>query len=197
MPLFPPFTLRRSFSRRAARPVLLAGAAAAMVTLVCSCSKPPEPVATPPPTPTPLPTPVPTPTPTPLPVGPPTPTPVVHHYAAEGIFFVTEEVTVRLKAGLMGVAPGTQVKLIKDKGDTVTVTDGTQEFDLQAAQLTNDLDVAAKIQKGVQNAEAAGAVYQRQQQAVLEQQQKAQREFLRTHPLGGPATTGTPTPAPR
>lgn len=192
MPLFPPSTLRRTFSSRAARPVLVAGAAAAMVTLVCSCSKPPEPAPTP--TPTPLPTPAPTPTPTPLPVGTPTPTPIVHHYAAEGIFFVTEEVTVRLKAGLMGVAPGTQVKLVKDKGDTVTVTDGTQEFDLQASQLTNDLDVAARIQKGVQSAEAAGAVYQRQQQAILEQQQKAQREFLRAHPLGGPGTTGTPAP---
>lgn len=183
MPLYPLSTLR---------PVLLAAGAAAMLTLVCSCSKPPPPA--PAPTPTPLPTPSPTPTPTPLPVGTPTPTPIVHHYAAEGIFFVTEEVTVRLKAGLMGVAPGTQVKLVKDKGNTVTVTDGAQEFDLPASQLTNDLDVAARIQKGVQSAEAASAVYQSQQQAVLEQQQKAQREFLRAHPLGGPATTGTPAP---
>lgn len=187
----PFFKLRRRLARQA----VLASAAAAMVTLVCSCSKPPEP---PPasPTPTPQPTSVPTPTSTPTPVGTPTPTPVAHHYAAEGIFFVTEEVTVRLKAGLLGVAPGTQVKLVKDKGDTVTVTDGAQEFDLQAAQLTNDLDVAAKIQRGNQSAEAAGAAFQRLQQAAYEQQQKAQVEFLRLHPLGGPGTTGTPTPTP-
>lgn len=185
--------------RSPARRVLLASAAAVIVTLVCSCSKPPEPPPAPP-TPTPRPTPVPTtptPTPTPVPVGTPTPTPVPHHYAAEGTFFVTEEVTVRLKAGLLGVAPGTQVKLVKDKGDTVTVTDGTQQFDLQATQLTNDLDVADKIQKGTQSAEAAGVVFQRQQQAAYEQQQKAQIEFLRTHPLGGPSISGTPTPARR
>lgn len=176
-----------------ARQFLLAGLAA--MTLLCSCSKPPEtPSAAP--TPVPEPTPVPpTPTPPPAPVSTPTPTPVVRHFAPDGVFFVTEEVTVRLKAGLLGIAPGTQVKLVKQKGDVATVNDGTEEFDLKIAQLTNDLDIAARIQKGAQSADQASEVYRAQQQAVLEQQQKAQVEFLRMHPLGG--SGGTPTPRPR
>jgi hypothetical protein len=162
-----------------------------MLAAVCSCSKPPEePAPTPPPVPA-TPPPVPTPTPTPTPVGTPTPTPVAKRYAPEGIFYVTEEVTVRLPAGIMGVSPGTQVKLVKDKGDTKSVTDGKDTFDVKSSQLTNDLDDVAKILKGAQGAQQAGDAFLRQQQAAYLKQQQDQIEYLRTHPL-----SGNPTPTP-
>ena len=77
----------------------------------------------------------------------PTPTPVVHHYAPEGVFYLTEDATVRLKAGLKGVVAGTPVKLVKDGGDTLQVTDGQDQFEVKKTQVTNDLDIAAKIAK--------------------------------------------------
>ena len=167
---------------------LIAGTA---LLLVCSCSKPPEP---PPPTPTPAPTPTPTPAPTPTPIPTPkplpTPTPVVHHYAPEGTYFVTEDITVHLKAGLAGIIAGTPVKMLKDNGDTLHATDGTNEFDLKKSQVTNDLDIAADVAKRAAAANAAADAATAQQEAIYQKQQRDQLEFLRTHPLTG----ATPTP---
>ena len=170
--------------------VLVAGTA---LFLVCSCSKTPvPPVPTPEPTPVPTPVPTPKPTPVPTPTPPPTPTPVVHHYAPEGTYFVTEDITVRLKAGLAGIVAGTPVKMLKDNGDTLHVTDTTNEFDVKKSQVTNDIDIAAAIARRAAAAGAAADAATAAQEAILQKQQSEQIEFLRTHPLGGPAPSVTP-----
>jgi hypothetical protein len=103
---------------------------------------------------------------------------------------VTQDVTVRLASGLMGVAPGTQVKMLHDNGTLSHVTDGSHEFDISRNQLTNDLTTAAAIQKSNDATQAAGDAFRSQQEAVEQQKQRDYIEFLRTHPLGAP----TPTP---
>lgn len=179
--------------------------AAALLVLACSsCSKPPEPPpSTPAPTPesTPRPTPKPKPTPTPVPTPPPpptptpkpTPTPIVHRYAPDGMFYLTDDVTVPLKSGLRGVVAGTPVRLLKDTGDTMQVTDGQQQFEIRKAQVTNDLDIAAIVQRRAAATELQSETYRAQQEAELIKQQQADLKFLQDHPLSVP--TATPTPA--
>ena len=205
MPMFNPSSLRcePSESRPSVPPAArrLSGsarllAAVAVVALACSCSKPaPEPAPTPEPTPeaTPVPTPKPTPTPTPVPTATPvpTPTPVAHRYAPEGVFYVTEDVNVKLKGGMMGVAAGTEVKMIKDNGDVAQVSDGTTQFDIKKSQMTNDLDVAAAIAKRTQAADQASDAFRAEQEAIAAKQERDRLEYIRTH-----AST-LPTPAPR
>ena len=167
--------------------------AAAVLTAACSCSKPPEPPPAPEPTPTPTPRPAtPTPTPIPTPSLPPTPTPVVHRYAPEGIYFVTDDISVRLKAGIAGVVAGTQIKMLKDTGDTMHASDGVNEFDIKKSQVTNDIDVAAAIRKRAAASTAAADAATAAQQAVFEKQQRDQIEFLRAHPLSGTGPGATP-----
>ena len=115
------------------------------LALACSCEKAPPPPPPPPPTPTPTPTPKPTPKPTPTPVPTPTPTPTPTpkptpvKYAPEGVYFMTEDLSVRLPAGILGIVAGTQVRMLKDNGDMLHVTDGHDEFDVKKSQVTNEL----------------------------------------------------------
>ena len=167
-------------------------AAVAVVAVVCACSKPPPPPE-PTPEPTPVPTPVPTPKPTPTPATPtpvPTPTPVVHHYAPDGVFYVIEDYSAHIKGGLIGVTAGSQVKLLRDNGDSAQVTDGTTPFDIPKAKLTNDLDLAAVLAKREQAVEAATNAARAEQDAVAAKQAQDDLDYLKAHPLGTP----TPTP---
>ena len=171
---------------------LLAGLA--VVALACSCSKPPPP-PTPEPTPvitTPPPTPKPTPTPPPTPTPLPTPTPVVHRYAPEGVYYVTEDFTAHITGGLVGIAAGSRVKLIKDNGDTAQVTDGTTPFEVKKTMLTNDLDIAAAIIKRSQAIEASTNAARAEQDAVAAKQQADQIKYLQEHPLSGPSVSPSP-----
>ena len=167
----------------------------AVVTLVCSCSKPPPPPEpTPEPTPvitTPPPTPKPTPTPPPTPTPLPTPTPVVHRYAPDGIYYVTEDFTAHITGGLVGVTAGTQVKMLKENGDMAQVTDGTTPFEVKKSQLTNDLDIAAALVKRSQAIEASTNAARAEQDASAAKQQADQIKYLQEHPLT------TPVPSPR
>jgi hypothetical protein len=171
-------------------------AAGLALTLLGACSKPPEPPppppATPPPTPTPTPKPKPTPTPLPTPTPKPTPTPIVKHYAPPGTYFVTEDITVRLPAGLLGVIAGTRVQMLADKGETLQVTDGTDSFEVKKSQVTNEIEAATAIQKQAQAAQAASDQYQAQSEALQQKQQHDYVEFLKSHPLSVPTPTPTP-----
>ncbi len=180
------------------RPALATLGAMAFLVFLPACSKPdPAPVevpaTTPEPTPTPTPKPTPTPTPTPSPTPTltptPTPTPVVRRTAPDGVFYVTEDVTVRFPGGMMGLPPGTEVKMIKSVAGMAHVTDGTREFDINTKQLTNDLATAAAIQKSSRDAQAASDAFRQSQEAIEVQKQREYTEFLRAHPLGGAAPT--------
>ena len=176
--------------------------AACVVTLACSCEKapappPPTPTPAPTPTPTPKPKPTPTPTPTPPPTPPPTPTPTPKptppKFAADGVYYLMQDVSVRLPAGILGVVAGTEVRLLKDNGDTLHVTDGHDEFDVKKTQVTNELEIAARVRKAADAALSADERVQAQQDAIRLKQQQEQLEFMKSHPLAAP----TPTPSPR
>lgn len=99
--------------------------------------------------------PAPTPKPAaPTPPEPPTPVPPVKRLAPEGVYFVLYPVSVTRDEGITRIREGTQVKLLKEAGETVHVTDGRIEFDVQKGYLTNDLDVIARL-RGQQLAQQA------------------------------------------
>jgi hypothetical protein len=95
---------------------------------------------------TPIPTPVATPNivkiSTPVPTPPPPP-PETRRLAPPGVLYVIQYASVRTASGVVGFVPGARVRLVKDKGDTITVSDGTLKADVPVDNLTNDLDLAA------------------------------------------------------
>ncbi len=126
----------------------------------------------------------PTPTPVPLPeppkvVEPEPPIPVtpVKRLAPEGVFYVVQAFSVSTEDGVRGIRAGTPVKLIKDVGATLRVTDGQQEFDARREFLTNDLDIAGQAQGRQIGQQAANAEWQEKQKqlaAGLDQQKAAE-----------------------
>ena len=193
-----PFANPKFNSRVMLRKVVLRLTAGAFaLALACSCEKaPPPPPPTPPPTPTPTPKPKPTPTPTPTPVPTPTPTPTPTpkptpvKFAPEGVYFLMEDVSVRLPAGILGVVAGTQVKLLKDNGDTLHVTDGHDEYDVKKSQVTNEYDIARRVRKESDATAVEEARAHAQAEAIRLKQERDQIEYLKSHPLS------TPTPSP-
>lgn len=163
--------------------------ALAVAVVLSACSKPePAPAtseSTPEPTPvyTPKPTPTPTPEATPVVVATPTPPPTPPRFAPPGVFYVTEDATVRIKGGIMGIAPGTQVKMILENGNIAHVSDGTQDFDIDKSKLTNELAIAARIVKDAQATQNASDAFRAQQDAIEQQKQREYLEFLKAHPL--------------
>ena len=107
------------------------------------------------------------------------------------MLYLTEDTTLPLQYGLEGLPAGTAVKLIKATGDTVQVDESGKVFTMRRNQVTDDLDVAAAVQKRTAATEAANEAARQQQEAVLVKQQRERIEFLRTHPLA------TPTPTPK
>ena len=110
--------------------------------------------------------------------------------APEGVFFVTEDITVRIVGGLIGVPLGTQVTMVKDLGSKMLVTDGRDQFEVDRSKVTNDLNVSAALIKRYQSSEAAEEKYRAQQEAILLRQQQAELDYLKKNPLA------TPTPSP-
>ena len=96
---------------------------------------------------------------------------------------------MRIPGGLIGVAIGTEVTLLADKGDKVLVTNGRDEFELRKSQVTNDPRLSALIIKRAQATQAEQDQYQAQQNALLIKEQQENLEFLKTHPLASPPPT--------
>ena len=105
--------------------------------------------------------------------------------------FVTSDVTVRIPGGLIGVPTGTEVTLLTDKGTRLLVSNGRDKFELNKSQVTNDPKLSETLVERARTVHAAQEQYQKQQEAVLQKQQREAVEFLKTHPLATP----TPTPA--
>ena len=108
---------------------------------------PPAPVAVA----TPAPPPVATPTPEPLAIAPPTPQ---KNLAPAGTFYIVQRVTVTTDSGITGIAPGTRVTMVSP-GPPMQVSDGQNQFAVQPEQVTNDLDIAARVYYADRNAQAA------------------------------------------
>jgi len=103
-----------------------------------------------------------TPAPEPLAIATPVPTPVAvevsptptRNLAPEGTYFLLQRVSINTDSAIIGIAPGTKVTLVK-AGPPMLVTDGQNQFEVQSAQVTNDLDVAAQVFYADRNAQTA------------------------------------------
>ena len=70
------------------------------------------------------------------------PKPDTHRYAPAGVYFLTHRVSLTSSTGVRGFPPGTCVRLVSERGDTLRVREGDTEMDIARNRLTNDLDIA-------------------------------------------------------
>ncbi len=108
---------------------------------------------------------------------PPMPLAPVKRLAPEGVFYAVQAFSVMTEDGVRGIRAGTPVKLVKDNGTTIRVTDGKQEFDAKREHLTNDLDLASQAVGNQVSQQAATAEWHEKQKAmaaVSEQQKMAE-----------------------
>lgn len=93
--------------------------------------------------------------------------PLPRHIAPGGIYFLLRSVSVPSEDGITGIRAGTRVKLVKESGSTVRVTDGHVEFEVEKWLVTNDLDVAtAVIRQEVQSQQVISGYMRQQSQAA-------------------------------
>jgi hypothetical protein len=67
--------------------------------------------------------------------------------APEGTYFFLERASLKTESSIIGFAPGTKVTMIEQRGPTSIVSDGEHQFETASSQLTNDLDIAARVAK--------------------------------------------------
>jgi hypothetical protein len=75
------------------------------------------------------------------------PTPPTKRLAPEGVYFLLERVYIPSNSGGTGLSPGTPVTLLNSNGSISRVSDGNHDFEIKSSQLTNDLDIAARVAK--------------------------------------------------
>lgn len=85
------------------------------------------------------------PTPEPSVIAKSTPPPSLEtrRLAPPGVLYVVQYASVTTDSGVVGFVPGTRVQVVQDKGDTITIRNGTLKADMSIDNLTNDLDLAA------------------------------------------------------
>src|SRR5689334_12284481 len=81
--------------------------------------------------------------PVPAPVA--SPTPRQRNLAPDGVYFLLARVGITEDSGITGIVPGTKITLIRQTGTRMTVSDGKHQFEVEASQVTNDLDIAAQV----------------------------------------------------
>ena len=119
--------------------------------------------------------------------------------APKGIFYLMERVAVKSKSGVAGFAPGTRVKLVKDRGETLLVQSEDTKFEVHGDQLTNDLDLADLLRR--QDAQAQRelaramqdrlAAYQAETEKKNQLSEQEYRELQKKY-----AAAAEPTPKP-
>jgi hypothetical protein len=134
-------------------------------------------------------------------VAPPPPPAEQHRLAPEGVFYVMNALSIHTASGVTGLAPGTRVRMLQDKGETFSVTDGSTTFDVSTDNLTNDVDLAALVARHDAESQHAIATWIRRQDdadhqargdynAMLDQQQlevdaaRAAAEAAKPRPSG-------------
>jgi hypothetical protein len=58
-----------------------------------------------------------------------------------GTFYVKDKISITTEDGITSLLPGKMVTLIRESGNNLIVTDGTQEVEVAKTSLTNDLDI--------------------------------------------------------
>lgn len=106
-------------------------------------------------------------------------TPEVHPVSGE-TYFLLQRVSIMTDSGVVGLSPATKVTLI-DAGPPIRVTDGNYQFNVEPAQLTNDLSVATRSFQADQAAQSAiNSTTNQGAQNDLKQQNNAYIQQLRT-----------------
>jgi hypothetical protein len=124
----------------------------------------------------------------------PKPTPLVRqsparHLALEGTYFLLQRVALTTGSGVTGFAPGTKVNLVAGKDSISTVAVEQYKFEVPSSQLTNDLDVAARVAKADYAAQAQLSTstgrqaqeYAQQQRDAIAALEKEETERERRH----------------
>jgi len=102
-------------------------------------------------TPPPPPPPAPSAQARPSPIAKTTPSPIAkttarpRNLAPDGTYFLLRYHSVTTDTGVTGFPLGTKVSLVGKSGQTIRVTDGQIEFDMSAGEVTNNLDIAARL----------------------------------------------------
>jgi hypothetical protein len=108
-------------------------------------------------------------------VEPPMPVVPAKRLAPEGVFYAVQAFSVMTDDGVRGIRAGTPLKLLKDAGATMRVTDGKEEFEAKREHLTNDLDIAGQAIGQQASQQAANAEWHEKQKtlAAINEQQKS------------------------
>jgi hypothetical protein len=105
------------------------------------------------------------------------PQPVVApRLAPPGVYFLVQHVSVTTVAGVIGFPEGTRVKLVREEGDKMRVTDGTTEIDVEKRKVTNDLDVAGAAARRDAASLRKFEAWTRQQKNALAKQRQQEAE---------------------
>jgi len=124
----------------------------------------------------------------------------VKHTAPDGVYYLLERISITTDSGVIADIPGTKVTLEKENGTTLTVTDGSNHFDVSNTQVTNDLDVAAKYSSAqaaqgtalaawTQEQKRAGAAADQQHVQQLDSANKQQEKNAAIAALQGQLST--------
>ena len=70
--------------------------------------------------------------------------------AAKGTYYLLQRIPVTTDTGVIGMSPGTKVTVVSTTAGGMRVTDGQNQFDVDASQVTNDLAVAGRLPGFVQ-----------------------------------------------
>ena len=129
--------------------------------------------------------------PLPPPLTVPAVTPPPRRLAAEGTYYLAQELSVTTDSGVTHLAPGTEVHRIGDGPGVIVVQcrDGTK-FSAHPAQLTNDLDAATRIIFTYNSGLRSLDEFRTQQAASNQSQQQQQPEPIPRPAADGGATAG-------
>src|SRR6476620_2673889 len=72
-------------------------------------------------------------------------TPRPRNLASDGTYFLLRYHSVATDTGVTGFPPGTTVSLVRKSDQTIRLTDGQVECDVGAGDVTNNLDIAARL----------------------------------------------------
>ena len=70
--------------------------------------------------------------------------------APAGTYYLLQRISVTTDTGILGMPPGTKVTVVSTTAGGMRVTDGQNQFNVDASQVTNDLAVAARLPAFVQ-----------------------------------------------
>ena len=76
----------------------------------------------------------------------PAATPDMRRLAPPGVYYLVNRISVTTDSGVIGVNAGTKVLVLeRQENGELKVTDGPDDFIVAASEITNDLDVVARI----------------------------------------------------